>query len=1288
MSCPSRYSVEKFLERVLRDCEDELAFSLCRVDPVELCNKFFEQSVISSESYNHFTSMDHSRIKFRLRLKYLVRLVSEKIKKNPTLWENLMAVLDTLEGVPSSLTDKLKQAVLNAKEGLADDSESVGGVSSASLGEASENEKVVLTTGDVNFLTELLTEVRDKWYEIAISLGLPQYEIADCEGKNNKISLFQILGFWVANNSEPTLKKLTDALCSEIVARLAVAKKITRKFMEAKRMSKGNTKSKDLAKSQSPKSTITPTTPRIVSQSLPTEVADGKSTLLQVQASPRESVSYHWKKDDQPLANSSRYSGVDKDILVVMHACQGTEGEYTCQVSLQDKQVTSEPITLTVLFLLAKKQLLNLYSTVSEVPSVKGSWPPLVSKSFVNLALIKSSRAQNMTGDYSVLGDADDIIAEKENITYKDAFSEYKSGELILVEGRPGSGKTTLVRKIIKDWRLGEVLTKSELTFLVTLRLLNSRRQDENLTSILEEFYSDPSEINEIISTIVRKDGEGVCFVLDGLDEYSYENKEKSVILKLLNRKLLPRSMIIVFSRPSATRLIENCYIIKKQIEVFGFSKEQITEYIESFFFETQNDSDNNSINMGNQLQEYLHSHPNIHDMCYLPIHAAMICFLLQFSKKLSPTQTRVYEDFTLSMIYRHFIRDDKDCLALESLKDLKGAHVQYFKDLCRLAYEMTIKSKQVISSQELKNWLCGRGSFSEEAGLGLLTICSTLQKTGIHQNYAFLHLTFQEFLTAYYIANYLNKRQQMELLKGHSRYRMTTVWLFYCGLVNFKHSKQLLHYCFNNLLNGYELFHCALESQQEFVCDEVIMYKNHELKIHDDRLTPIDVLAIGFVVTTSTQPITSLEICSFDKDMITNILLKLSKAICCQLQHATITKYSFVGDIELVISSQPHATIMNNWFVSDGPIIDEANNKHICNVIQNSINLETLHLNIEHTLSSSALELAHQINNCRKLSQLILSYNGTPECIYAFVSSLINPHILELSLALEKLSTQCLWALCNGLKHVRTRHLKLTVSNSDISEDVITSLLDGLQTIPSLDLNISNNRIDCTGLNVVSKKLNHMVQLQALDLSSINILPEGATSLAIGIKNCKNLKMLYLQDNKIQSEGAIFLAGILKSLIELEELDLSDNYIGSDAATALADCLCCLAKLRYVDTSCNDIYFEGAKAIVRSLKECDNLEKAHISDTTSSDSSTCTIVVKDLVRHGDTVTISELTTAAQHKFKPRTLDLGFEEIKVSPQFSSRNVPSHRLNPGQNTRNSIPRETQANSKSEKSCVLM
>ena len=393
--------------------------------------------------------------------------------------------------------------------------------------------------------------------------------------------------------------------------------------------------------------------------------------------------------------------------------------------------MSSEPITLTVLFPLAKKHLLNLY--IFDIPAQKDSWPLVVANTFINLVLIKlksrlpyrSRGLPRISPDYSVRGDADDIIAMKEKITYKDAFSDYKSGELVLVEGRPGSGKTTLAHKVIKDWKLGEVLTKSELTFLITLRLLNNNRRDENLASILQEFYSNDGEFNQIVSTILEKDGKGVCFVLDGLDEYCSQNKEKSVILKLLDRKCLPQSMIIVFSRPSVIELL-NKYLINKQIEVFGLGKEQIYEYIDNFPFEENDGSCDNSITTASQLKKYLHSHPNIQNMCYLPIHSAMICFLLQLSDNLSPTQTSIYKEFTPSIVYRHLAHHES-CLALDSLKKLSEKHARYFENLCHLAYEMTTKTKQVISSQELEDWLDGRGSFSEEAGLGLLTICPTL---------------------------------------------------------------------------------------------------------------------------------------------------------------------------------------------------------------------------------------------------------------------------------------------------------------------------------------------------------------------------------------------------------------------------------------------------------------------------------------------------------------------------------------------------------------------------------
>ena len=215
--------------------------------------------------------------------------------------------------------------------------------------------------------------------------------------------------------------------------------------------------------------------------------------------------------------------------------------------------------------------------------------------------------------------------------------------------GRPGSGKTTLVHKVIKDWASGKALAKSKLALLLTLRLLNDS-QDETLEKVLQTLYCDEDTIT-ILPDI--RDGEGVCFVLDGLDEYQPHNREKSVVLKLLDRKCLPKSMIFVFTRPSVTEQLDKD-LITKTIEVFGFKKEQISEYIDNFPFDEEGGTSNTR---ASQLKDYLLSHPNIHDMCYLPIHVAMICFLFQFVENVSATQTEVYKEFTRLIIQRHLAR-------------------------------------------------------------------------------------------------------------------------------------------------------------------------------------------------------------------------------------------------------------------------------------------------------------------------------------------------------------------------------------------------------------------------------------------------------------------------------------------------------------------------------------------------------------------------------------------------------------------------------------------------------
>ena len=203
-----------------------------------------------------------------------------------------------------------------------------------------------------------------------------------------------------------------------------------------------------------------------------TEVAEGKSTLLEVQASSSGSESYQWSKDGQPLLDGADFSGVSSNMLYIGRASNGTEGKYSCCVSNGSETGCSDEINLMVIYPPEKEHLIKLYSFMeSEVP--KDSWPPVGNSTFINLVLIKQSR-NSRCDYYTIRGDMDDIPESKEVVEYEEVFREYREGALVLVEGRPGSGKTTLVHKVTRDWATGrKVLQGAKMVFLITLRLLN-----------------------------------------------------------------------------------------------------------------------------------------------------------------------------------------------------------------------------------------------------------------------------------------------------------------------------------------------------------------------------------------------------------------------------------------------------------------------------------------------------------------------------------------------------------------------------------------------------------------------------------------------------------------------------------------------------------------------------------------------------------------------------------------------------------------------------------------------
>ena len=1170
----------------------EVITALERHDIRKLMKKMFQMCLVTASQNDLFNSLDIDGLDSELKVRYLIRLVCVKIREDSSVWDKFLKLLNKIGNQQLSKSLSIQHTHK----------------SSHPLLSKQEDKAIVFDLQDVHCLVEWLVEVSHKWERVGLALGLPEYKIEACRGNDNIVSLSKILTCWI-RAGDSTLFKLKKALGSNTVGESQVAVMLEKEVQEAR-----HTDTPVLPKHVDSKPLLS-----IVDQSYSIEVADGRATLLYAQASLMESVSYQWNKDGEPLADCRTYSGVEEDILVITSARQGVEGNYTCCVSYQEQKVASNGITLTLIYTPAKKCLLNLYSVQSEVP--KDSWPPVGTKTFINLVLIKKVSQQSDPKHYALSGDADKVIAQKEKIEYSEVFGEYKSSELVLVEGRPGSGKTTLVHKIIKDWTNGLVLREADLVFLIPLRFANKFTDEESPSNLYRQLRYKDEELQVFSGNIEKRNGEGVCFIVDGLDEYHCQDKDSSIVYQLLDKSYLSKSMVIVTSRPAATADL-NESVLSKRIETFGFSKEQIREYIDNFPFVNTSLEPRSECSYSSDLKEHLDSNSSVFHMCFLPVHAAMISFLYQSKGGNIPAmQTKIYEEFTRSMILRHMRRQDKG-IKISSLKELGGEAKKNFDALCFLAYCMSTRKVQVISREELSHEFSLDVSSDDSWSLGLVTVNSTAQLSGMDKLYTFLHLTFQEFLTAYYIAS-LDTEKQVELFTTISDVSLEqllseTTATFVCGLVKIEGKEYLLHRVISLFEDSLAvLFSMAFESQQQAVCDIIVELCKGEFDL-DSNLSAMDLSSLEYVACTTSKQITAIII----NDDIVHILQKLPKN-------------QFTGLVKLRI---------------DDNILNSTELAVVCDALKYCTNLKKLKLSFRGISVEDCHCVADIIHGLTSLQELSLCCTGFSEGIMSLLSGVKKNSGLQLKLEFVGLGQGGAQEISGGLQLLSDVYLTLDIVQSSFSLDDAFVFAEILRCHMKLCtfFKVKRNIICSLGASIVASALQTPSSLSYLEMSHLCLDDEGAINVAAGLKFMPFLEYLCLNHNSFSPKGASAIGNEIKYLTELQGFDISHNNVGPSGTRAIARGITRCTKLKKLFMSNTNIVIDSATHIILSLKNSYIRVGDFSRDDNTSESSTFS--VGGLIFPEDERELVNLKTAAQHLTCERTIDLGFDRITIYPE--------------------------------------